>query len=88
MSGEKAQAKGWRQWLMDEMEWQIDEGDFWQDRALLRRTAGRLDRWVSLMRMHGGSQAEMIASAPEEVRDLFNKRVKLMAPLLKARKRR
>ncbi len=26
----------------------------------------------------------MIAGAPEEVRDLFGKRVKLMAPLLKA----
>jgi DNA helicase-4 len=36
------------------------------------------------MRMHGGAQAEMIASAPEEIRDLFSKRVKLMAPLLKA----
>jgi DNA helicase-4 len=46
--------------------------------------ASRLDRWVSLMRMHGGSQAEMIAGAPEEVRDLFGKRVKLMAPLMKA----
>ncbi|MCP6172563.1 UvrD-helicase domain-containing protein, partial [Klebsiella pneumoniae] len=41
-------------------------------------------RWVSLMRMHGGAQAEMIASAPEEIRDLFSKRIKLMAPLLKA----
>jgi DNA helicase-4 len=45
--------------------------------------ASRLDRWVSLMRMHGGSQAEMIAGAPEAVRDLFSKRVKLMSPLLK-----
>ena len=36
------------------------------------------------MRMHGGAQAEMIASAPEEIRDLFSKRIKLMAPLLKA----
>ncbi len=26
----------------------------------------------------------MIASAPEEIRDLFSKRIKLMAPLLKA----
>jgi DNA helicase-4 len=43
-----------------------------------------LDRWVSLMRMHGGSQTEMIDAAPEEVRTLFSKRVKLMAPLLKA----
>jgi DNA helicase-4 len=45
--------------------------------------ASRLDRWVSLMRMHGGSQAEMIAGAPEAVRDLFSKRVKLMSPLMK-----
>ncbi len=48
-----------------------------------RRMASRLDRWVSLMRMHGGSQAEMIAGAPEAVRDLFSKRVKLMSPLMK-----
>lgn len=34
------------------------------------------------MRMHGGAQAEMIANAPEEIRDLFSKRIKLMAPLL------
>lgn len=53
-------------------------------KKIQRRMASRLDRWVSLMRMHGGSQAEMIAGAPEEVRDLFGKRVKLMAPLLKA----
>ncbi|EMT6397042.1 DNA helicase IV [Klebsiella oxytoca] len=80
----KAQAKGWRLWLEEEMGWPIPEGDFWQDKKLQRRIASRLDRWVSLMRMHGGSQAEMIAGAPEEVRDLFTKRVKLMAPLLKA----
>lgn len=48
-----------------------------------RRMASRLDRWVSLMRMHGGSRAEMIAGAPEAVRDLFSKRVKLMSPLMK-----
>lgn len=53
------------------MDWQIPEGDFWQDKTLQRRIASRLDRWVSLMRMHGGSQAEMIAGAPEEVRDLL-----------------
>ena len=79
----KAQAKGWRLWLEEEMGWPIPEGDFWQDKKLQRRIASRLDRWVSLMRMHGGSQAEMIAGAPEEVRDLFSKRVKLMSPLLK-----
>ena len=57
-------------------------GDFWQD----KRCSGGWpagDRWVSLMRMHGGSQAEMIAGAPEAVRDLFSKRVKLMSPLMK-----
>jgi DNA helicase-4 len=66
------------------MGWQVPETDFWQDKKIARRMASRLDRWVSLMRMHGGSQAEMIAGAPEEIRELFAKRVKLMAPLLKA----
>lgn len=83
-SEKKAQAKGWRQWLEEELEWEVPEGNFWEDKPLQRRLAARLDRWVSLMRMHGGAQAEMIASAPEEVRNLFSKRVKLMAPLLKA----
>ncbi|ELQ5980015.1 DNA helicase IV [Cronobacter sakazakii] len=80
----KAQAKGWRQWLTDELEWDVEDGDFWEDETLGKRLASRLDRWLGLMRMHGGSQAEMIAAAPDEVRDLFQKRVKLMAPLLKA----
>ncbi|BBV66757.1 DNA helicase IV [Kluyvera ascorbata] len=80
----KAQAKGWRLWLQDEMGWDVAEDNFWEDEKLIKRMGSRLDRWVSLMRMHGGSQAEMIAGAPEEVRDLFGKRVKLMAPLLKA----
>ncbi len=31
-------------------------GDFWQDKKVQRRMASRLDRWVSLMRMHGGSR--------------------------------
>ncbi|QMI04798.1 DNA helicase IV [Citrobacter sp. RHB25-C09] len=80
----KAQAKGWRQWLEDELQWTVPEGNFWDDEKLQRRLAPRLERWVSLMRMHGGAQAEMIANAPEEIRDLFSKRIKLMAPLLKA----
>lgn len=83
-SEKKAQAKGWRQWLEEELGWEVPEGSFWQDDKLARRLGSRLDRWVSLMRMHGGSQAEMIESAPEAIRDLFSKRVKLMAPLLKA----
>ncbi|QBM22739.1 DNA helicase IV [Citrobacter arsenatis] len=83
-SEKKAQAKGWRQWLEEEMQWSVPEGNFWDDEKLQRRLASRLDRWVSLMRMHGGAQAEMIANAPEEIRDLFSKRIKLMSPLLKA----
>ncbi|HAS1238712.1 DNA helicase IV [Enterobacter cloacae] len=83
-SEKKAQAKGWRQWLEDELNWDVPEGSFWQDEKLARRLGSRLDRWVSLMRMHGGTQAEMIESAPEDIRALFSKRVKLMAPLLKA----
>jgi DNA helicase-4 len=80
----KAQANGWRQWLRDELEWEVPEGAFWQDDALAKRLSSRLERWLGLMRMHGGAQAAMIADVSEERRDLFSKRVKLMAPLLKA----
>ncbi|MCZ4058786.1 DNA helicase IV [Pantoea sp. LMR881] len=80
----KAHANGWRQWLRDELEWEVPEGAFWQDDRLAKRLASRLDRWLGLMRMHGGAQAAMIADVPEAARDLFSKRVKLMAPLLKA----
>ncbi|HDL7341245.1 TPA: DNA helicase IV [Yersinia enterocolitica] len=83
-SEKKAQAKGWREWLTDELEWEIDDGEFWRDSRLAARLAGRLERWLGLMRMHGGGQAEMIEQADEEVRALFQKRIRLMAPLLKA----
>ncbi|MFD2021931.1 hypothetical protein ACFSKS_11810 [Pseudocitrobacter faecalis] len=62
------------------MGWEVGEDNFWNDAKILKRMGSRLDRWVSLMRMHGGTQAEMIDNAPEEVRELFGKRVKLMAP--------
>ncbi|HBH65736.1 DNA helicase IV [Erwinia persicina] len=80
----KAHANGWRQWLTGELGWEPGEGSFWQDERLARRLASRLERWLGLMRTHGGAQAAMIDSAPEEVRELFSKRVKLMAPLMKA----
>lgn len=83
-SEKKAQAKGWRQWLTEELEWELPEGDFWRDLRLAERLSGRLERWLGLMRTHGGSQAEMIEQADEEIRDLFSKRIRLMAPLLKA----
>jgi len=80
----KSQANGWRQWLNDELDWTLPEEDFWNDKKVLQRIGVRLDRWISLIRMHGGSQAEMIEGAPEEIRALFSKRIKLMSPLLKA----
>ncbi len=79
----KAQAKGWREWLTEELDWEVPDGEFWQDAAISRRISSRLDRWLGLMRTHGGSQKAMIDDAPEEVRALFQKRIKLMAPLLK-----
>ena len=30
----KAQAKGWRQWLEEEMGWQVPDGEFWQDKKI------------------------------------------------------
>lgn len=80
----KSFANGWRQWLTEELAWTLPENDFWQDRALTQRLASRLERWLGLMRMHGGAQAAMIADVPEAIRDAFTKRIKLMAPLLKA----
>ncbi|WP_369308150.1 DNA helicase IV [Providencia rettgeri] len=83
-ASKKAQAKGWREWLSDELAWDIPEGEFWQNEKITHRVIARLERWLSLMRMHGGSQKEMVDNAPEECRELFQKRIKLMAPLLKA----
>ena len=83
-NSKKAQASGWRQWLQDEMEWDVAEGPFWQDDKLAQRLASRLERWLGLMRMHGGAQAAMIEDVPEEIRENFSKLIKLMAPLLKA----
>ncbi|NIF20641.1 DNA helicase IV [Candidatus Pantoea multigeneris] len=83
-SEKKAQANGWRQWLRDELQWELPEGAFWQDNALAQRLVTRFERWLSLIRMHGGAQAAMIAEVPEAIRESFSKRVKLMAPLVKA----
>ncbi|MEA1064691.1 DNA helicase IV [Erwinia sp. HR93] len=80
----KTQAVGWRQWLSDELGWALPEGEFWKDEKLACRLAPRLERWLGLMRMHGGSQAVMIADCPEEIGATFQKRIRLMAPLLKA----
>lgn len=80
----KVQANGWRKWIEDELGWELGAGDYWNDRHLVARLGSRLERWLGLMRMHGGSQAEMVALADKDVRDLFQKRIRLMAPLMKA----
>ncbi|MBD2810627.1 DNA helicase IV [Xenorhabdus sp. Vera] len=80
----KSQAKGWREWLDEELGWQLPEGEYWHDKQLVARLSVRLECWLGLMRMHGGSQKEMFEQAPAAYADLFQKRIRLMAPLLKA----
>ncbi|GKX62615.1 DNA helicase [Pragia fontium] len=83
----KSQASGWRTWLSQDMGWSLDEGAFWKNSGLSERLATRLDYWIGLMRNHGGSQAEMLALAPEDLRTDFQKKLRLLAPLLKAWKK-
>ncbi|HEK0728827.1 TPA: DNA helicase IV [Proteus mirabilis] len=80
----KAQAKGWREWLSEELAWEIPDGEFWHDKKLENQVVVRLERWISLLRMQGGSQKTMIDSVPAEYTDAFKKYLKLLAPLLKA----
>ncbi|MDO1752506.1 DNA helicase IV, partial [Escherichia coli] len=65
-------------------QWDVPEGEFWKDEKISKKIVSRLERWLSLMRMHGGSQKEMIESAYEQFRDLFQRRLRLMSPLLEA----
>ncbi|MDR0806977.1 MAG: DNA helicase IV [Enterobacteriaceae bacterium] len=83
----KSQASGWRNWLSQEMGWALKEDSFWQDSALCERLAVRIDYWLGLMRNHGGSQAEMLELAPEDLRSDLQKKLRLLAPLLKAWKK-
>ncbi|HEF8772727.1 TPA: DNA helicase IV [Providencia stuartii] len=83
-ASKKAQAKGWREWLTEELQWDVPEGEFWHDEKISKKVVSRLERWLGLMRMHGGSQKEMIESADEQYKDRFQKRIRLMSPLLKA----
>ncbi|MDC9623822.1 DNA helicase IV [Xenorhabdus sp. XENO-7] len=83
-SEKKVQAKGWREWLNQELDWQLPEGEYWHDKQLTIRLSDRLERWLELIRMHGGSQKEMIEQASPAYADAFQKRIRLMAPLLKA----
>ncbi|WP_340622038.1 DNA helicase IV [Xenorhabdus siamensis] len=80
----KAQAKGWREWLEEELGWQLPYGEYWHDKQVQTRLSSRLEHWLGLIRMHGGNQKEMIEQASSEYASLFQKRIRLMAPLLKA----
>ncbi len=33
-SAKKAQAKGWREWFSEELQWEIPDGEFWKDEKL------------------------------------------------------
>ncbi|MFD0705950.1 DNA helicase IV [Photorhabdus akhurstii] len=83
-SEKKAQAKGWRECLTEELKWEVPEGEFWHDEQLANRLSDRLERWLGLMRIHGGSQKAIIEQAQEEYLDRFQKCIRLMGPLLKA----
>lgn len=80
----KTQAKGWAMWLTEELGWELEREDYWQDEQLTYRLAPKLDQWLALLREQNGSQADWVKQAPESVRDQFQKRIRLMAPLLKA----
>ncbi|CDG17334.1 DNA helicase IV [Xenorhabdus doucetiae] len=80
----KARAKGWREWLSEELDWPLPEGEYWHDESLTTRLSVHLERWLALIRMQGGSQKEMIEQAPAAYSDILQKHLRLMAPLLKA----
>lgn len=79
----KAQAKGWREWLSQELETEIPEGEFWHDKKLENKIAIKLERWINLLRMQGGSQKTIIESINDEYVESFKKSLRLLAPLLK-----
>ncbi|MGM3173521.1 DNA helicase IV [Dickeya lacustris] len=83
----KAQAKGWHRWLSEEWQSALPEGDFWHDETISARVVSRLERWLELLRMHGGTQSELLALADEETRPALQQHLRLMAPLLKAWKK-
>ncbi|WP_159564439.1 DNA helicase IV [Budvicia diplopodorum] len=83
-SEQKSQASGWKSWLSQDLGWELDDDAFWKNDYLSERLAVRLDYWLGLIRTHGTSQADLIAMAPEELRSDFQKKIRLLSPLLKA----
>lgn len=83
----KSQASGWRNWISQDLGWPLSGEQFWQDASLTERMGARLDGWLRLMRECGGSQADMVALAPPEIKSEFQKKIRLLSPLLKAWKK-
>ncbi|MGU0044327.1 hypothetical protein ACVXHA_26640 [Escherichia coli] len=72
MQRKESAGEGLAAMATEEMQWSVPEGNFWDDEKITASPCLCSYRWVSLMRMHGGAQAEMIASAPEEIVYLFS----------------
>ncbi|SEQ61250.1 DNA helicase-4 [Rosenbergiella nectarea] len=83
-SQKKAAANQWRQCLEEDLGWTLTETAYWQQPDIQKKIPLILDKWLGLVRMHGGTQAQMIEQAKEDERLLFSKRIKLMAPIVKA----
>ena len=83
-SQKKAAANQWRHCLEDDLGWSVTEPLYWQQPDIQKKIPVLLDKWLGLIRMHSGTQAQMIEQVDEEDRPLFTKRIKLMTPILKA----
>lgn len=80
----KSFADGWRHWMHDELDWEFDDLPFWLNDKLMERLIVKIDRWLGILRSQSLSQGDIIASAPEENKSTLQKRLRLLAPLLKA----
>lgn len=80
----KTSAKGWRQWLTEELNWQLDTEEFWLTAKIQQLVANKLARWVSLWREQGRSQTELLAVVDETQRAGLSKQLRLVAPFVKA----
>lgn len=81
-SQRKSYARDWSKWLSEDFGWKIEQ-EFWNNQQIAKWMTIRLDRWLKLIHMHGAKQAAMIQSVNPEIRELFTKYLKLMAPILK-----
>ncbi|MFS1538195.1 MAG: DNA helicase IV [Candidatus Phlomobacter fragariae] len=79
----KSQAKGWREYLTQELAWNIGSGEFWHDKQLAKRLVVRLDNWLNLLRVYGGSQKTISELATPEEQKQLQMELRLVAPIIK-----